>query len=456
MKKIVFMLPVTILAHFGAVSCTDYLEPGDIDLTLTTQEDTFEYPESYEFTHPAGIFSADDIARVKEHIAAAAADDPVYAAWQQLCNNVYAQSTYVASPVETLVRGDATGTGTTENYAAAYKDAAAAIQLALRYRLSGETVYADAAVKVLNDWADVCKRITANDNNQYLLAGFQGYQFANAAELLRDYSGWAAADQSDFKQWLLDVWYAKNYWFISTHGGSNVSNLHYWSNWELANLASILAIGIYTENVELINFVYSNFREGEGSGCIDNMIPYDPVDDPDGKTAAIAQNMESGRDQGHATLVVSMCAELCQMAWNIGLDFWGMENSKVLSMCEYTAKYNCKPTGQYICTTMPFITYEYCPPGTCTNDTHGATHTEISSAERGKERPCWELIYAHYAKVVGLDENRVYYTKLFAEQLRYTNGTLTGDGGAGDSRYGSASSAFDQVGWGTLMFYRGE
>ena len=47
-------------------------------------------------------------------------------------------------------------------------------------------------------------------------------------------------------------------------------------------------------------------------------------------------------------------------------------------------------------------------------------------------------------------------TKLFAQQLRSRDGKLTGDGGAGDSRYGSTSAAFDQLGWGTLLFYQGE
>lgn len=456
MKKIVLTLIATIPALMSAVSCTDYLEQGEIDLTIETPP--FEYPETYTFSHPCALVSEADLTRVRASVEAASATDPVYVSWLQLCGNAYAQAAYKASPVEILVRGDATGIGDgKENYIQADRDAAAAFQLALRYQISGETAYADAAVKVLNDWADVCKQITANDNNQYLLAGFQGYQFANAAELLRDYTGWAAADQADFKQWLLDVWYAKNEWFIENHGGSNVCSLHYWSNWELANLASILAIGIYTENIEMINLAYRNFREGEGSGCINNMIPYDPVADPDGKTAAIAQSMESGRDQGHGTLVVSMCAELCQMAENVGLDFWGMEENKVLSMCEYTAKYNCFPEGNFICSSMPFTTYEYCPAGCgCSNSSHGATHTQVSSEGRGTIRPCWDLIYAHYAKVEGLGENQVYYSKLFAEQLRYTNGVLTGDGGAGDSRYGSNSSAYDQIGWGTLLFYRGE
>jgi hypothetical protein len=66
------------------------------------------------------------------------------------------------------------------------------------------------------------------------------------------------------------------------------------------------------------------------------------------------------------------------------------------------------------------------------------------------------MIYAHYKHVKKVSDDEVYYVKKFADQLRYTDGVLTGDGGSGDSRYGGNSSAFDQIGWGTMMFYRGE
>lgn len=443
-----------------AAACTDYLKPGTVDLTPVEkpdEPDEFEYPSSYNFNHPCALVTSADIDRVKNRIALASASDPVYVAYTNFCKSPYAQSGYKANPVETIVRGDATGTGVDkENFIVIAKDAAAAYQLALRWKLSGETKYADDAVRILNEWADVCKKITANDNNQYLCAGFQGYTLGNAAELLRDYEGWDATDQNDFKTWLRTVWLAKNEWFIDNHGGDGVCDLHYWSNWELANLSSILAIGTYLEDNELITKVYRNFREGKGSGCIDNMIPYDPIEDPDGH-GMIAQHMESGRDQGHGTLVVSMCAELCQMAWNLGIDFWGMKDNKVLAMCEYTAKYNVMPNGTYICTSMPFTHYSYCAPGCgCNNQNHGAEHETVSADGRGTVRPCWELIYAHYRHTAGVDADEVYYAKLFAEQLRYTDGVLSGDGGSGDSRYGSNSSAFDQIGWGTMMYYQGE
>lgn len=460
MKQIKFIGLLAIAAFTLQLStaCTDYLENGSVDLTMPeVPEVPFDYPTTYDFDNPCALIAQEDIDRVKAAVAAADANNPVYASWLVFCQSPYTQEGYTASPVETVVRGDATGTGVAnENYGSCMRDAAAAMQLALRYHISGEEKYATTAMNILNAWARTCKKITANDRNYFLLAGFQGYTFANAGNMLMEWSGWADADKAAFKNWMMTVWYPLNREFTLNPGGTNDCPLHCWSNWQLANMSSLLAIGHMMKDPEIITLAYKNFREGEGSGAINNMIPYAPVDDPEGKTTSkLAQSMESGRDQGHATLVVSMTAEMCQMAWNLGIDFWGMEENKVLAMCEYTAKWNAKPNGQYLTTTMPFETYYYCVDCSCKNKSHGATHTEVANdAGRGTTRPGWDLIYNHYAKVKGLGDDACYYSKLFAEQLRYTNGVLTGDGGAGDSRYGSNSSAFDQFGWSTMLFTR--
>lgn len=443
----------------GATCCNKQLGQGTVDLTDPNEQTQPQTPEAtIKFSHPGAYVNADDLARVKQHVAAADANDPVYVAWTEFCKSPWAQETIKPSALETIVRGDPKNTGvSSENYILCDQQAASAFQLALRWQISGDTKYAEASRAILNEWARVAKTITANDNNQYLLAGFQGHAFANAAELLRDYEGWTASEQTSFKKWLKDLWYAKNFWFIDTHGGSGTCNLHYWSNWELANLASIMAIGIYLEDKGMIDYVDNQYYKGVGSGALKNIVPYDPVADPSGKTFAIAQSMESGRDQGHGTLVASMSAELCRMAQNVGLDFWEADNNRILAMFEYTAKYNVKVDGKFVATSMPFTEYKYCPPGCgCSNQTHGVTHTVVSADGRGTERPCWELIYAHYIKEAKLPANHAYYTKLFADQLRYRDGALKGDGGAGDSRYGSTSGAFDQLGWGTLLFYQGE
>ena len=459
MKRIILSILAATAVLTCAASCSDNLKSGIVDLTPDEkpgEEEEFEYPSSYQLNHPCALVTSADIDRVKNQIALASPSDPVYVSYTNFCKSPYAQAGRKAFPVEIIIRGDATGIGEgKENYGLISEDAASAYQLALRWRLTGETKYADDAVRILNAWVDVCKKIDAKDNNQYLCAGFQGYTLGNAGELLRDYEGWEHTEQNDFKTWLRNVWIAKNEWFIDNHGGSGVCDLHYWSNWELANLASMLAIGIYLEDYALITKVYRNFREGKGSGCINNIVPFDPISDPDGH-GMIAQSMESGRDQGHATLVASMSAELCKMAWNIGRDFWGMNDNRMLAMFEYTAKYNVMPSGSFICVTMPFTHYSYCPPGCGCSGKHGAEHDVVSADGRGKMRPCWEMIYDHYVHNAKLDRDELYYVKLFADQLRYTNGVLTGDGGSGDSRYGNTSAAFDQIGWGTMMFYRGE
>lgn len=72
------------------------------------------------------------------------------------------------------------------------KDAAAAYQLALRWKLSDDDTYAKAGIDILNAWANKCTGYIVNskgefiDPNQYLIA-IQIYQLANAAEILRDY-----------------------------------------------------------------------------------------------------------------------------------------------------------------------------------------------------------------------------------------------------------------------------
>lgn len=72
--------------------------------------------------------------------------------------------------------------------------------------------------------------------------------------------------------------------------------------------------------------------------------------------------------------------------------------------------------------------------------------TEISSASRLAIRPGFELIYAHYAGVKGMDAS---WTGPYRDMV---NGNTTGDveGGGGD--YGGNSGGYDGLGYGTLLF----
>ena len=397
---------------------------------------------SLNLTHPAMLHTAADIERVKSYLSLS----PIKESFQHLQQSNYAQPSYTASPVEYLKRMDATNWSSTysdyNNYTHAMKDANAAYQLALRYQLEGSTACADAAVKILNDWATINKGVlqldgyTNNipDPNEYLIC-IQGHQFANAAELLRDYSGWAAADFTKFKNWMKNTFVNQLAMpFLQNHHGTNNESqkLHYWQNWDLAALTSILSIGILSDDGELTDYAINYYKgttdsKKYGTGQVDNAVPF--LYDEEG-TIGLGQCQEAGRDQGHSTLDVALLGAFCQMSKNMGSageDLFTKGKSRALKMAEYVGKYNL---GQDV----PFTTYT----------TPEYNHTAISAEDRGSVRPTWEL-YHRYAKDKKLTMK---YTQQWVEKLRADN--PWGEGGAGD--YGSNSTGFDQLGYGTLMY----
>lgn len=448
----------------GFASCREN-EYGEVDLTPKEEADKYEKVSgTYTFSHPCAMYSQDDFDYVKKSLDDGTASQAVKDAFTALKNSPYALLTYTAEPQAEIVRGDGTGTETgKENYAYAMRDAAAAYQQAMLWKLTGNTQYADNAVAILNAWAATCKRITSNDSNQALAAGAQGMTFANAAEIMQTYEGWSEAKLAEFKSWIVSVFATKNKDFLDNHGGTNNCPLHYWSNWDLVNMASYLTIGILTENSEMINYVVNYFYIGEGNGCIKNLIQ-GTFSDPLGTGELIAQDQESGRDQGHASMSAMVTANLAQIAYTLytkntsvkQLDFFAANDNALLALGNYIALSNLKngsdnsnSTGQWIveASKMPFNTYKYCIDCTCRDKSHGATHTQMADdTGRGGIRPGMEIYLNHYKRIKGLSSGYT-YVKQYADKIRP-------ECGSGDSRYGSNSGAFDQLGWGTLMMYR--
>jgi hypothetical protein len=123
-------------------------------------------------------------------------------------------------------------------------------------------------------------------------------------------------------------------------------------------------------------------------------------------------------------LVVALAGTLAKIAYDQGEDLFAYQDSKLLALAEYTAKYNL---GEDV----PWTDYTNC---------EGTAMTAVSPDGRGTQRPSWELFYNHYVKVKGLYAP---YSQRFAEALRP-------EGGGG--QYGTNSGGFDQLGFGTLAF----
>ncbi|WP_026713212.1 alginate lyase family protein [Flavobacterium daejeonense] len=425
----ILILSVVCIVEMGC-SKSSSVEEEDAIITPTPTVNVIETLDvSVPMKHVGGIHTDADYTRVKAKLEAGT--EPWTSGWNKLIANSHAQSTYSPSPVEKLIRGGKSAEEPDpDNYSRAMNDVAAAYQLALRWKISGNAVYAQTAVNILNAWASTCTRISG-DSNVALAAGIYGYQFAIAGEMLRGYPGWNVNDFAAYQQWMKDVFYSLNKAFLESHWGTCKS--HYWANWDLANLTSVLAIGILTDDRAIYNYAINYLQKGDGNGNWYKAINHVFSGDNQG----LAQIQESGRDQGHATLCIALMGHICQLTWNQGDDFYGLDNNRFLKACEYTAKYNVARLN------VPFTEYTRNYKDAWSVCGGVETHTQVSSAGQGTVRPMWSGPYFHYTKIKKVSENLAKYTKLGVT-------STTPEGGGGD--YGPNSGGFDQLGFGTLMY----
>lgn len=283
----------------------------------------FLLPLVSAFVHPGLLVTSSDITRINTKLAAQL--DPWQSSWDKLISIEYSQSTYTNHAVSGIYR-DTVG-DITENAENLWHDAAAAFNLGLRWKVEGDTQYAEAAANILTAWGEKLKNFDVGDD-QYLTTGFQGHQLVNAAELIRDYTPFADGGLKTFTDMFSNVFLTKNMYFLNHEAGSEHNPKHFFANWELGNMASVMAFGVLTENKTLFDFSVEYFKTGIGNGAINNAISNLVQEPGTGKT--MGQPQESGRDQGHTGLDFQMLGVIAQQAWNQGVDLYSYNNSRIL------------------------------------------------------------------------------------------------------------------------------
>ena len=93
--------------------------------------------------------------------------------------------------------------------------------------------------------------------DRFLAAGLYGYQFANAAELVRDHGDF---ELDRFKTMLSEVFAPLSDDFLVRHNGAVITN--YWPNWDLANMACVLATGIFCDDRAQVARAVDYFKNG--------------------------------------------------------------------------------------------------------------------------------------------------------------------------------------------------
>ncbi|KAJ6191329.1 exopolysaccharide inner membrane protein-like protein [Penicillium mononematosum] len=310
-----------------------------------------------------------------------------------------------------------------QNYGDAYRDAHSAYQLSLRWLIGGNTSYADHAVEILNGWGSTLRDINGTED-KFLAAGLYGYQFANAAELLRVYPGWTKANQTIFAGMLNDVFAKYNFDFLENH---NYKPSFYYANWDLCNIASLMAIGIFSDNRTMYDYAAHYWQYGlpDSSVVVNGALPYFSIanftEEDSGKQ--LMEIQESGRDQGHATLCIALLGVIGQQGWNQGLDLFSTYQHEILNAAEYVAKYNTNHTVPYV----PYTSWE-------------GLLSAVANKSRSSVRPGYEAVASHYARVKHMNAS---WSMKYRD---YVNQNISAgvEGGGGD--YGPNSGGYDAFG----------
>ena len=341
---------------------------SSIKVTESKRSNTIGPAAPRRFVHPGLLHTAADFERMRAKVAANA--EPWTSGWKALLTSGRSQLNSMPRPLETVIRG-----GAGQTFAQMYIDIARAYQLALRWKVSGDDACAERAIAFLNAWSATLTTISGNAD-RFLAAGIYGYQFANAAEIMRTYAGWAPADLARFQHMMLTVFYPLNHQFLVQHNGAEITN--YWAAWDQCTLASILAIGVLCDREDLYNEALNYYMTGPGNGASSQAVYYV-------HPGHLGQWQESGRDQGHATLGIGLAGAFCEMAWNQGDDMYGYDNNRFLAGAEYVARSNLRDAaGAFY--PVPYTPYQNI------NAFQGA----FSPAAQGILRPVWDMVHQHY------------------------------------------------------------
>lgn len=191
-----------------------------------------------------------------------------------------------------------------------------AYQCAILWYITKEEKYAQKAIEIITLWSSSLRSF--NENDAKLIAALTGYEFCNAAEILRyDYPKWTPKETEKMKKLMMTIYLPTLRYYFSEANG----------NWDAAIMHTLLSIAVFTDNKELFDNTIYHYLHAKANGSLIKYIY------PNG------QCQETTRDQGHALMGLYEYAGAARIAYIQGRNLLDAANFRLALGLEYTTSW---------------------------------------------------------------------------------------------------------------------
>lgn len=183
---------------------------------------------------------------------------------------------------------------------------------AVMWLIAREDKYAAKSLDILTKWSTGCESIKGA--NAPLECAWAAPPFTRAAEILKyTWPKWTAGNEQVFNKFLDGI--------IVPNLLGRYKEIFKWNNnWILTIIESLIQIGLYKNDVAMVNKYVAEFCKSMPCCIFENGF-----------------STETKRDQCHLQFQIGSLTQICEMMWNQGVDLYSMHDSRIRKCMEYHA-----------------------------------------------------------------------------------------------------------------------
>jgi hypothetical protein len=336
MRYILILVLAASAASAQKKPTDDTSNPAYKTISVVIEANTTGKPApSAGFIHPGVLLNKAQLDEIKKRVAAGT--EPQKSAFAALKANKLGALDYTPHPRATVE----CGSNSRPDYGCKDEqaDSEAAYAQALLWYITGEKVYAENAIKIMDAWSSTLTGGHTNNNGQ-VQASWTGDVFPRAAEIIRfSYKGWPDASIAQFQNML-------TLQFLPSLIHGTCEN----GNKELTISEALINIGVFTDNRSAFDHGVKMWR-GRAPAYIylksDGAKPIEPpgcgmaIWGNKGFTPEFTEGLlqESARDSGHANLALSGMVDAAETARQQGVDLYAEQAKRIMAALEFQAQF---------------------------------------------------------------------------------------------------------------------